>query len=243
MQNKHQKVVIYGGNGFVGTHLAERLACEDVSIVCLSRSGHKPLHLHNQPWSENVRWCKGDANYPDNILLAKADVVVIMVGSAPVPTLSKEAFDEQLKSNGLAPCKVIKCAKEIGVKRIILMGAHVPFFLNSKNFAYARGKKMALDAAESFANISDSHSAVVVQPGAIYGKRHLSSGKVLPLDTLLYPFTKIAPSQFTCIKNLSNCLADIIVNGKDYAGKFTLIKPEHISASNNLEPSRNTIQS
>ena len=163
--------------------------------------------------------------------------------TAPVPTLSKEAFDEQLKSNGLAPCKVIKCAKEIGVKRIILMGAHVPFFLNSKNFAYARGKKMALDAAESFANISDSHSAVVVQPGAIYGKRHLSSGKVLPLDTLLYPFTKIASSQFTCIKNLSNCLADIIVNGKDYAGKLTLNKPEQVSASNNLEPSRNTIQS
>jgi len=176
LQSTRNKVIIYGGNGFVGTHLAEKLSSQDICVVCLSRSGHKPLHLKDAPWSESVRWCKGDANAPDEELLSTAEVVVIF------------------NSNGEAPSRVIDAALKVGVKRIVLMGAQVPFILNKDFFAYSRGKRDALKDAKEFAETSDQHSAVVFQPAAIYGKRRLASGKVLPLDTFMSPLRKVLPS-------------------------------------------------
>jgi len=126
LHSKRFKVIIYGGNGFVGTHLAKRLSQEDTCIVCLSRSGHKPLHLKDEPWSESIRWCKGDANAPDLKLLAEADIVIISIGSPPLPTFSKTAFEQQFHGNGVIPSNAINGAAEAGVKRIILMGAKIP---------------------------------------------------------------------------------------------------------------------
>jgi len=43
LQSTRNKIIIYGGNGFVGTHLAEKLSSnKELCVVCLSRSGHKP---------------------------------------------------------------------------------------------------------------------------------------------------------------------------------------------------------
>ena len=228
MQSSRHKIIIYGGNGFVGTHLAEKLSSEDLCIVCLSRSGHKPLHLKDQPWGEKVRWCKGDANDPDEELLSSAEVVVILVGSAPLPTLSQEAYQLQLNSNGKAPSRVIEAALKVGVKQIVLMGAQIPCFLNHDFFAYARGKRNALESAKHFAEKSDEHSAVVLRPGAIYGKRHLSNGKVIPLDAFISPLAKVVPSQFICIDRLTNKLKDAIINHDVYRGKFTCLKQNEI---------------
>ena len=225
LQSTRNKIIIYGGNGFVGTHLAEKLSSnKELCVVCLSRSGHKPLHLKDQPWSEKVRWCKGDANSPNEDLLSTAEVVVILVGSPPIPTLSKKAYQKQLNSNGEAPSRVIEAALKVGVKRIVLMGAQIPFFLNKDFFAYSRGKRNALEDAKNFADTSDEHSAVVFQPAAIYGKRRLASGKVIPLDTFMSPLRKVVPSQFMCVNRLSIQLTNVILNHEVYQGKFTLFK-------------------
>ena len=228
MRNSRHNIIIYGGNGFIGTHLAEKLSSEELNIVCLSRSGHKPLHLKDQPWSEKVRWCKGDANKPDEELLSRAKVVVILVGSAPFPTLSQAAYQQQLNSNGEAPRRVIEAALKVGVKQIVLMGAQIPCFLNHDFFAYARGKRDAFKSAKDFAERSEEHSAVVLQPGAIYGKRYLNNGKVIPLNTFMSPLAKVLPSQFICINRLTNQLRDAIINHGDYRGKFTHLKQGNI---------------
>jgi len=228
LQSSRNKILIYGGNGFVGTHLAEKLSLKGFSVVCLSRSGHKPLHLNDKKWSENVRWCKGDANSPDEELLSTAEVVVILIGSPPLPTLTQEAYQKQLNSNGEAPNSVIEASLKVGVKRIVLMGAQVPFFLNTDFFAYSRGKRSALESAKTFAKASDQHSAVVFQPAPIYGKRHLKNGRVIPLDKFMSPLRKIVPSQFMCVNRLTNKLTNVIVNHDEYQGKFTLFKQSDI---------------
>ena len=228
MDNNKPKVIIYGGNGFVGTHLAEKLSQHNFCIVCLSRSGHKPLHLNEQPWSENVRWCKGDANHPDQALLKKAEIVIVLVGSAPVPTFSRPAYEKQLNSNGNAPSQVIDCALNADVKRVVLMGAQIPFFLNTKHFAYARGKQQSLESAKAFAQTSNEHSSVVLQPGAIFGKRHLANGKIIPIDIVLSPLSKIMPSQFISVDKLVDRLIEVAINEENYKGKFTLLKHRDI---------------
>jgi len=228
LQKKRFKIIIYGANGFVGTHLAERLSQEDACIVCLSRSGYKPVHLKDKVWSESIRWCKGDAHSPDLKLLSEADVVIVLVGSAPLPTFSKVAFERQIHNNGIAPSNAIKAAAQAGVKRIILMGAQIPFFLNSKFFAYTKGKNIALESAKNFADTSDQHSAVVLQPGAIYGKRHLRNGKIIALDTVMSPMSKIMPWQFISINKITERITKAAVNHQQYDGKFTLLKHKEI---------------
>jgi len=228
LQNQKPKIVIYGGNGFVGTHIAEHLSAHDLCIVCLSRTGHKPIHLNDSDWSKSVRWCKGDASNPDLELLAEAHTVIVLVGSAPIPTFSKQAFEKQFFNNGIAPAKAIEASKEAGVTRIILMGAHIPFFLNTDRFAYAKGKNMALESAKDFAAHSQQHGAVVMQPGAIYGKRHLKNGKVIPLDLAMSPASKIVPSQFIDVDRIAQRVTSIVLNPDEYDGSFTLLKNNEI---------------
>ena len=229
MEDSKYKVLIYGGNGFVGTHIAKLLSQEDLSVVCLSRSGHKPLHLHDQAWSKSVRWCADDASKPDTALMESADCVIILVGCAPLPTFSKAAFNKKLHNNGTAPARAIKEAARAGVRHIILMGAQIPSLLNKDWFAYAKGKKIALNAAKEFVESHPDNSAVVIQPSAIYGKRYLLSGKLIPLDLLLSPFARILPSKFVNVEKVAECATQSIIKRGTHSIGFKLIKHENIT--------------
>ena len=110
MQNQAKKtsfkVAIYGGNGFVGSHIARELSKHDICTVCVSRTGHKPLHLHDKSWSESVRWCKGDASKPNTDFLKSVDAVVVCLGSAPLPTFSQAAYEQAVFMNGTSNVNV-----------------------------------------------------------------------------------------------------------------------------------------
>ena len=221
------KVAIYGGNGFVGTHVSKYLAQRKISTVALSRTGHKPLHIKDQQWSESVRWCKGDASTPDAKLLQTVDVLVLLVGSPPLPTFSKESYDRQVFMNGTTNVNAIKGATDAGVKRIVLVGARIPWPINTDKFGYAKGKRLALEAAQEFAKQSEQHSATVIKPGAIYGKRYLSNGKVVPLDWFMAPMAKLMPWQFVSVDAIANRIASIAIEHGDASG-LTIIENSDI---------------
>jgi len=222
------KVVVYGGNGFVGTRVAEKLAAETVSTVCLSRTGHKPIHLKDDSWSESVRWCKGDARDPDRELLSSCDVLITLVGSAPVPTFSAQAYQQQVFNNGIANANAINAAAETGVKRVVLLGAKIPFLLNSDRFGYTKGKRLALEAAKEFSSLSDTHAAVVLQPGTIFGTRHLTSGKAIALGTVMKPMSYVLPSQFISVEKVAERIVDAALSEEPYAGRFTMLPHKDI---------------
>jgi nucleoside-diphosphate-sugar epimerase len=226
--NQHTKIVVYGGNGFVGTRVAEQLSALDTCTVCLSRSGYKPIHLKDEPWSTSVRWCKGDASNADEKLLARADVVICLVGSPPLPTFSKQSFEDQVFMNGTTCVNAIESAQRAGVKRVVLLGAKTPFPMNSDRFGYTKGKRLAVQAAKKFAAASDEHSAVVLQPGVIYGKRHLASGKVVPLEWFLGPMATFMPWQFVSVDAVAKRIAHAATEGEPYQGKFTLFSNSEI---------------
>lgn len=206
-QKEQFKVAIYGGNGFVGTHIAKALSSKGISVVCLSRTGHKPIHLVDEAWSEQVRWCKGDASSPSLDCLKQVDIVISAVGSPPLPTFSQEAFDKQLFANGTTNVTLIESALEAGIKKIVIIGANIPWPLNRDSFAYAKGKRMTFEAAEKFSQHSSEHFALVLQPGAVIGKRYTSNGKVIPLDTFLGPVGAILPGQVVNVERIANRIA------------------------------------
>lgn len=225
--NNH-KVAIYGGNGFVGTNTAEHLCNANVDVVCLSRTGYKPTYLSSQEWSNKVRWCKGDANQPDLELLNAINTVICCVGSPPLPTLTKQAFQHQLFMNGTTCVNLINAAKQAGVKNIILLNAQIPWPLKSKCFAYYQGKKMALEAAQNFANTSEQHTSIILQPGMITGRRLLPNGKAIRLDWLTASISWLMPWQFVAVERIACRIQDTIQNQQLYAGKCTILKNRDI---------------
>ncbi len=226
MDTQNKKIVIFGGNGFVGTHVACELQKRGADVVCISRRGHKPLHLNAEPWSSKVRWCKGDASSPDYELLNQTDVVVCCVGSPPLPTLTQQAHDTQYFMNGTTCINAIGAAKEAGVKKVILIGAQVPWPLRNKAFAYFKGKQDAFEAARQFAESGEPRFAVVLQPGMVTGKRILESGRAVRLDLITAPVSSIMRSQFVSAERIAHCVADHALSDSDQG--FTVIQNKDI---------------
>lgn len=220
-----RSVAIYGGNGFVGVHVAKELVENNFDVICISRTGHKPLHLKDEKWSERARWCKGDAAEPSQECLKQVDVVISTVGSAPTPTFSKTAFDQKVFENGVCNSQLIKAASKAGIKTVVLLGAKIPWPLNSKHFAYAKGKKMAQEAAENFTQHSSSHSALVLKPGVVLGKRVIGNGKIIPLDTLFYPFKLLMPWQFVSAEKVAKRICLELTENTDTDATPPIISP------------------
>lgn len=218
------KVAIYGGNGFVGTYLAKEFAARNIGTVCLSRSGYKPLHLKDEEWSETVRWCKGDATEPKLELLSTVDVIIVSVGSPPIPTLSKEAYEHQVFMNGTTNANLIRAAGEAGVKRVIVMGASIPLPMRSDKFGYTKGKRLAYDAAKAFSELSKQHRAVVLQPGAIFGTRHLANGWSIPLGAVMKPLSYIMPWQFIDVEKIAQRVVNEALDNDADKPSFMVLK-------------------
>ena len=175
-----------------------------------------------------MRWCKGDASEPDTQLLKRLNGLVALVGSPPLPTMSKKAFDEQVFSNGTANVNAIREAGEAGIKRIVLVGAHIPFPLRGDRFGYAKGKGLAMKAAQEFSKLSNEHRAIVIQPGIIYGRRYLKSGKSIPLEIFCKPMSWIMPWQFVSVERIAERIAREMLCDDPNKGQFIVIKNSQI---------------
>lgn len=196
MNASKNTIVIYGGNGFVGCAIAKSLVESGANVICVSRRGDLPQQLkqvtekNNTAWAQRVKWLCGDAEKPDIELLKSADVVVTVVGSAPLPTFSKSAYREKVHSNGYVNVALFDAARAAGVKRVVLMSAHIPALLRRHWFGYYQGKKLAQDAAKSFAAIPGCQ-AFILFPFAIYGVRYLENGQALRLELFLRPLASM----------------------------------------------------
>ena len=201
------KVIIYGGNGFVGSHIAKSLVERNASPVCISRTGTRPRHLQEQSWSENVKWCQGDASVPKAKSLASADTIICAVGSPPFPAFKQSSWDKQFFSNGTANIRALDAAAEAGVKRAIVIGAQIITPLKTDSFAYYKGKRLTYEAAKRFAEYSEQQTAAVFQPSIVIGTRYTQNGKAVPLN-LLSPLSTLSKSIMVDVERLANRAAD-----------------------------------
>ena len=188
----------------------------------------RPAHLENTDWADNVEWLKGDAGNPDPALLSTFEVMISTVGSPPIPTLSQSAYDKQLSINGTCNVNAIECAAEVGIKRLVLVGAKIPNFLQSDRFAYAKGKRIALEAAKAFSKLSDQHRGIVIQSGGIFGTRYTASGTRIPLGIVMGPLSQLMSSQLVAVERLAKCIADSALCPSSNLSAFQLIKHKEI---------------
>jgi nucleoside-diphosphate-sugar epimerase len=240
-QTANRTVAVFGGNGFVGVHLLKQLAEEGCHCICISRSGVMPVHLRetSASWLNRVDWVPGDASRPDVGLLVGAEAVVTLVGSPPVPTFSAAAKQRQVFMNGNTNVGAINGAAQAGVKRVVLLSAHIPKPLRTARFGYFVGKQRAFDAAQTFARLSPHHDATIVRPTAIYGTRYTPSGTPIPLETLMAPIANIQlafprfirkrlPEPLVSVRQVALVLARAALNRQWVGGKPTLVENEEI---------------
>lgn len=171
---ERKKVLVLGGNGYVGTHICKEALARGIPVASLSRSG-KPSVV--EPWSNDVEWRKGDLFQPANWRNALEDVsaVISCVGGFG-------SNDQMLKINGGANVEAIRAAAEAGVKRFVFISAHdfgLPGFVLR---GYYQGKRAAED--ELLAKFP--YSGVILRPGFIHGVRQVGSMK-LPLNAVGSP--------------------------------------------------------
>ena len=193
-----KRLMVFGGTGFVGSAIVEEAVRCGLAVTCVTRTGIPPGHILAQAWSANVDWLSGDALRPETYreAMGTADAVVTSVGVLPLPSLTHE---EVVRGNGETNVVPARTAKELGVDRLVVVGASIPPFVPGVAFGvpglfeagYAKGKKMALAfARDEFVGEEKKRGAVVLQPGGVSGTRY-TGGRALPLWIAMSPVSRL----------------------------------------------------
>ena len=241
--NAAKRLMIFGGTGFVGSAIAREAAKRGLLVQCVTRGGDAPAHLRDEPWASRVTWLRGDALDPSSYKehMRGADAVITSVGRLPFPNLSHEDI---VRDNGETNVTPAKCAKEVGVDRLVVIGASVPpipgvgwgISPTSGVYAagYAAGKAMAeVHARDEFVGAGHGgRGAAVLKPGPVSGMRITGSGSKIPLWAAMGPMAAVmnALPLPAGVKQMTPVSVDNVARAavtaatdESYAGKFTSI--------------------
>ena len=177
-----KRSLIFGGTGFVGSSIAKTFCSAGIDVSCVSRGGEMPQQLKNSDasWAKKVHWIRGDLATLDETLFANADIVVTAVGSPPLPTFSKVAYERQYASNGRGNINLVEACGKFDIEHLIVISAFIPRLFQTSRFAYYQGKHDVIEAAKRSLGGGKTKISVLF-PSMIYGTRYNSSGRAIPL--------------------------------------------------------------
>lgn len=196
------RVAVFGGSGFIGRRVCQRLVGAGVEVVSVSRSGRPSYWVG--PWAEKVRWVPADLLHnnvhtggnittddskvpiDDPLLdtLGKIDAAISLVGNVkPNPEWVSSSFfglnfdDKRLYlENGATNERACSLSKAAGADRFVFVSVsyETAKALEGPIPGYLGGKRVAEHAA---ASAFGEHQTVVVGPSLVYGgKRLIAAG-------------------------------------------------------------------
>ncbi|OMO88508.1 hypothetical protein CCACVL1_08323 [Corchorus capsularis] len=173
-----EKLLVLGGNGFVGSHICKEALEHGLTVASISRSGRPSL---NDSWTNNVLWLKGDLLSPDSLkhAFSEATAVISCVGGFG-------SNSHMYRINGTANINAIKAAVEQGVKRFVYISAADFGLVNYIIRGYYDGKR----ATEAELTDKFPNGGVILRPGFIHGTRQVGNIK-LPLSVIGAPLEMV----------------------------------------------------
>ncbi|XP_042449446.1 uncharacterized protein At1g32220, chloroplastic-like isoform X1 [Zingiber officinale] len=169
------KLLVLGGNGFVGSHVCKEALAQGLSVSSLSRSGRPSIR---ESWADKVEWYRGNLLEPESLkdAMNNANAVVSCVGGFGSPSHMRTL-------NGTANVNAVRVASEQGVQRFAYVSAAsfgvIDYFLQG----YYDGQK----ATEAEISAKFPNAGVILRPGYIYGTKRYGSIKI-PLGLIFAPF-------------------------------------------------------
>ncbi|XP_034683318.1 uncharacterized protein LOC117912737 isoform X2 [Vitis riparia] len=110
-----EKLLVLGGNGFVGSHICKEALSRGIAVASLSRSGRSSI---NDPWANNIEWHRGNLLSSDSWKEALSGVTSVI---SCVGGFGSSSY--MYKINGTANINAIRAAAEKGVKRFVYISA------------------------------------------------------------------------------------------------------------------------
>ncbi|XP_048230236.1 uncharacterized protein At1g32220, chloroplastic isoform X2 [Ricinus communis] len=173
-----EKVLVLGGNGFVGSHICKEALGHGLTVCSLSRSGRSSLH---DSWADSIVWHQGDLLKPDSLEHAMDGVTSVI---SCVGGFGSNSY--MYKINGSANINAIKAATEKGVKKFVYVSAADFGLINYILRGYYEGKR----ATETELMKKFQYSGVILRPGFIHGSRRIGTMK-LPLSVIGAPLEMV----------------------------------------------------
>lgn len=173
-----EKLLVLGGNGFVGSHICKEALDRGLTVASLSRTGRSSIQ---DSWANSVIWHQGNLFSTDSWKDALKGVtsVISCVGGFG-------SNSHMYKINGTANINAIRAASEEGVKRFVYISAADFGIANYVLQGYYEGKR----AAETELLTRYPYGGIILRPGFIYGTRRVGSMK-LPLGVIGSPLEMI----------------------------------------------------
>ncbi|KAL0393896.1 UNVERIFIED_CONTAM: putative protein, chloroplastic [Sesamum latifolium] len=173
-----EKLLVLGGNGFVGSHICKEALNRGLTVASLSRSGRSSIQ---ESWANSVIWHQGNLFSTDSWkdMLKGVTSIISCVGGFG-------SNSEMYKINGTANINAIRAASEEGVKRFVYISAADFGVVNYLLKGYYEGKR----AAETELLTRYPYGGVILRPGFIHGTRHVGSMK-LPLSVIGSPLEMV----------------------------------------------------
>ncbi|CAA2974320.1 Hypothetical predicted protein [Olea europaea subsp. europaea] len=173
-----EKLLVLGGNGFVGSHVCKEALDRGLAVASLSRSGRSSIQ---EPWANRMTWHQGNLLSTDSWKDALKGVTSVI---SCVGGFGSNSY--MYKINGTANIDAIRAASEEGVKRFVYISAADYGVVNYLLRGYYEGKR----AAETELLTRYTYGGVILRPGFIYGTRRVGSMK-LPLGVIGSPLEMV----------------------------------------------------
>jgi len=123
------RVLVLGGNGFIGTHLVEALVAGGTHVRVLSRSGYR----HVQPFhGVDYRY----ADFADSVSVAESlvdmDIVVHLISTTVPATANLDPLAD-ITGNLLPTVRLLQQMRDIGVPRLVFLSSGGTVYGNAKS--------------------------------------------------------------------------------------------------------------
>lgn len=216
-------IVLLGGTGFVGRHLAARLSRDGHHLRVLTRHAERNRALLVLP---AVSLVEGDIHDPDFLAsqVAGADAVINLVGILNEKGDSGRGFD---RVHVELPRKVAEACRQKGVKRALHMSA-----LHAGPNAPSHYLKSKGAGEEVMHVLCKPHGCAVTsfRPSVIYGaddgftQRFAALLRRIPLFfPLACPDAKFAPIH---VEDVAHCFAHALADGRTAGQSYDLCGPK-----------------
>lgn len=157
------KVLIIGGSGFVGSHIAHRLAARGTTVRIPTRRRERVRHLLTLPHTEVV---EADVHNPADLerLVGGCDAVINLVGilhgghGAPYSS----AFE---RAHVTLPEKLVAACRAGGVRRLVHMSALGADPQGASQYQRSKG-----DGEAAVRAAADTLDATIFRPSVIFGR-------------------------------------------------------------------------